>query len=305
MAGDPISGQCWLRQSLSKVRQALVELGYGICCETLRRLLCQHNIRPKSNVKRLAPKPHPDRDQQFRHIQSQRELFQRLAWPIISVDTKKKELIGPFHNRGQVWCEQAQAVYTHDFPSDARGKAVPYGVYDVQHNDAHVYVGQSADTPEFAVAAIVQWWQMIGRHRYPDATDMLILADSGGSNSARSRLWKQQLQTQLTDIFGIAVTVCHYPTGASKWNPIEHRLFSQISLSWAGVPLTSFHHVLEGIRRTKTNTGLTVGATLVCKQYETGIKVSQQEMDTLALERHTICPQWNYCITPRKMGCNL
>lgn len=299
-----MSGQCWLRQSLSKVRQALVKLGYGVCCETLRRLLRQHNIRPKSNVKHLAPNPHPDRDQQFRYIQSQRAIFQMLEWPTISVDTKKKELIGLFKNQGQVWCGQAPSVYTHDFPSDACGKAVPYGVYDVGYNDAHVYVGQSADTPEFAVEAIVQWWQRIGRHRYPDATDILILADSGGSNSARSRRWKQQLQVKFVDIFGIAVTVCHYPTGASKWNPIEHRLFCQISRSWAGVPLTSFNHVLEGIRRTKTTTGLAVGATLVPKQYETGIKVTQKEMDTLTLERHTTCPQWNYSITPRKVGCN-
>lgn len=300
-----MSGVCWLRQSLSKLRQALIGLGYRICCETLRRLLRQHNIRPKSNVKHLTPKPHPDRDQQFKTIQSQRQVFRALGWPIISVDTKKKELIGLFHNRGQVWCEQAAGVYAHDFPSDASGKAVPYGVYDTEHNDGHVYVGQSSDTPQFAVEAIVVWWRTIGCHRYPNATHILILADSGGSNSARSRCWKQQLQTQFADVFGMTIMVCHYPTGASKWNPIEHRLFSQISQTWAGVPLTTFDHVLQGIRRTRTKTGLTVGATLVSKHYETGLKVTDQEMDLLALKRHATCPQWNYTITPRKMGCNL
>jgi hypothetical protein len=294
-----MSGQCWLRQSLGKLRLALIDLGHCTCCETLRRLLRQHNIRPKSNVKHLAPKSHPDRDQQFQYIQSQRQVFRALGWPIISVDTKKKELIGLFHNRGQVWCEEACGVYTHDFPSDATGQAVPYGVYDTEQNAGHVYVGQSSDTPQFAVQAIRTWWRTIGCQRYPQARDILILADSGGSNSARSRGWKQQLQTQFADAFGITIT------GASKWNPIEHRLFSQISRSWAGVPLTTFDQVLQGIRRTRTQTGLTVGATLMPGHYETGVKVTDQQMDRLALERHAACPQWNYTITPRKMGCNL
>ena len=300
-----MSGDCWLRQSLSKVRQALLNRGHRICCETLRRLLRQHRIRPKSNVKHLSPKQHPERDCHFQFIQSQRATFRTQAQPIISVDTKKKELIGLFHNRGQVWGEKATEVYMHDFPSDASGKAVPYGIYDTQHNDGHVYVGQSSDTPPFAVDAIVRWWKTIGSVRYPDATQLLILADGGGSNSSRSRCWKQQLQIQLADDFGICVTVCHYPTGASKWNPIEHRLFSQISRTWAGVSLMSFDHVLQAIRQTKTKSGLRVGATLVRKQYNTGVKVTDREMKELTFERHETCPQWNYTITPRKMGCNL
>ena len=300
IAGDPMTGQRWVRRSLSKIKRALAEQEVSLSCQTIKRILGKHNIRPKSNVKRLTPDPHPDRDQQFQYIRRQRQAFELLGWPVISVDTKKKELIGPFGNKGQVWCEQATDVYMHDFPGDATGKAVPYGIYDVQHNDGHVFVGQSADTPEFAVDAIVAWWQHTGRQRFPDAPELLILADSGGSNGYRSRRWKQQLQVKLADAFGMTVTVTHYPRGASKWNPIEHRLFSQISQTWAGTPLTSFERVLDGIRNTTTTTGLKVEATLVEKEYETGLSVSDKEMATLALQRHATCPQWNYTISPRE-----
>lgn len=229
-------------------------------------------------------------------------MFECLEWPIISVDTKKKELVGRFYNPGQVWCEESSAVSIYDFPSTALGKAVPYGIYDVTANDAHVYVGQSADTPQFAVDAIARWWTTTGGMRYPDAPAVLILADGGGSNGYRPRLWKQQLQVKLADAFGLAVTVAHYPTGASKWNPIEHRVFSQISRSWAGIPLTSWQVVLEGIRRTRTKTGLQVQASLIEEVYQTGIKVSNKDMAALSLEHHPICPQWNYSISPRKRG---
>lgn len=203
-----------------------------------------------------------------------------------------------------MWCAEAPKVYIHDFPQDAVGKAVPYGIYDVQNNLGYVAVGQSADTPEFAVDALVWWWRHFGQYRFPDAPELLVLADSGGSNGYRSRLWKQQLQTKLVDAFGLTVTVCHYPTGASKWNPVEHRLFSEIGKTWAGTPLTSFELVLECIRSTTTATGLKVEATLIEKAYETGIRVSDKEMEALVLERHDTCPDWNYTIRPRQTGSN-
>lgn len=283
----------------------LSEQGYTLCRETIRVLCHHHKIRPKSNVKRLQPKTHPDRDIQFTYLQEQRDAFQAAGWPCISVDSKKKELIGRFKNAGQLWCQTAAQVYSQDFPSDALGKAVPYGIYDLQHNRGDVYLGQSADTPEFAVEAISHWWQQVGCQRFPHAPELLILADGGGSNGYRSRRWKQQLQLKLVDPFDLSVTVCHYPTGASKWNPIEHRLFSQISNTWAGIPLTSFDLMLECIRATTTTTGLSVQATLVEKDYQKGLKVSDEQMDKLALQRHDTCPQWNYTIRPRKSGSNL
>jgi hypothetical protein len=302
VAGDPTNGRCWIRSSLHKLTEALSGQEHSLCRETIRRLLLKHQIRPRSNVKRLSPKAHPDRDRQFNYIQTQRQRFQAAGWPIISVDTKKKELIGPFRNPGRVWCQQAPEVYTHDFPSDAVGKAIPYGIYDVQHNLGCVYVGTSADTPDFAVACIVHWWQHVSCQFFPGAPEALILADAGGSNGYRPRRWKQQLQSQLVDAFGLAVTVCHYPPGASKWNPIDHRLFSQISKTWAGTPLTSFELVLECIRATETTTGLKVQAFLVEQHYETGLTVSDDEMAALALERHATCPAWNYTIRPRENG---
>lgn len=280
----------------------MAEQGYTLARETIRRLLKKSRVSSKSNVRSLSPPAHPDRNRQFQYIQEQRYVFECLKWPIISVDTKKKELIGRFYNPGQVWCEEGSSVSIYDFPSGALGKAVPYGIYDLAANDAHVYVGQSADTPQFAVDAIVRWWTMTGCIRYPNVPALFILADGGGSNGYRPRLWKQQLQVKLADAFGLAVTVAHYPTGASKWNPIEHRVFSQISQSWAGIPLTSWQVVLEGIRRTRTKAGLQVQASLIEEVYQTGIKVSNKDMAALCLERHAICPQWNYSISPRKRG---
>ena len=211
-----------------------------LATRTIRRLLRGHKIRPKSNVKHLKANPHPDRDTQFTYIQRQRLAFEQVAQPIISVDTKNKELIGDFQQKGQLWCDQAPEVNMHDFPSDALGKAVPYGIYDEQANHGQVYVGQSADTPEFAVDNIARWWVEVGRTRYPHATDLLILADGGGSNGYRARCFKQQLQVKLADPFDLTLTVAHYPPGASKWNPIEHRLFSQISNTWAAGTLNFF-----------------------------------------------------------------
>lgn len=301
VAGDPVSGQCWVRRSLAKLRQALGQAGRWLAIGTIRRLLRKHKIQPKSNVKHLKATPHPDRDTQFSYIERQRQAFEQLEQPIISVDTKNKELVGNYQQPGQVWCDQAPEVNMHDFPSEAIGKAVPYGIYDERANAGQVYIGQSADTPEFAVDCIVTWWRETGQVRYPQATDLLILADGGGSNGYRARRFKQQLQVKLADAFGLIVTVTHYPPGASKWNPIEHRLFSQISNTWAGTPLTSFALILDAVRRTTTTTGLIVQARLIDTVYEKGLTVSDEEMATLSLEFHTTCPQWNYTIYPRTL----
>lgn len=300
LAGDPQKGSRWVRQSLAKIRQALYEQKEKrLCRETIRRLLNKEKIRPKSNVKRLHPKPHPDRDKQFRYLLSQRDAFLKAGWPCISVDAKNKELIGLFYNRGTQWTKTAQAVNTHDFPSYAEGQARPYGIYDLAQNAGYVAVGKSADTPEFAVDAIEWWWQNFGAALYREAPELLLLADAGGSNGCRPRRWKEQLQIKIADAFGIAVTVCHYPTGASKWNPIEHRLFSQISRTWAGTPLTSYDVLLDGLRQTTTTTGLTVQATSFDKIYEKGLSVTDTEMKLLMIQKHDICPIWNYTIRPR------
>lgn len=302
IAGNPMNDQRWLRRSLAKLKTGLLDKGISFCGETIRRLLDKHDIRLKSNVKRLTPKAHSDRDVQFQYIQRQRQAFEIAGWPCISVDTKKKELIGPFYHSGRVWCQQAPQVYMHDFPNDAIGRSVPYGIYDTHNNLGSVYVGKSADTPEFAVDAIAHWWQHEGRYRFPNAPELLILADGGGSNGYRPRAWKQQLQVKLVDALGLTVTVCHYPPGASKWNPVEHRLFSEISKTWAGTPLTSFELMLDGIRKTTTTSGLKVQATLVENEYAKGIKVDEDEMKTLAIEKHATCPEWNYTIRPRNTG---
>jgi hypothetical protein len=226
-------------------------------------------------------------------------LFKAAGHPIISVDTKKKELIGNFKNPGRTWSRQAERVNVYDFPSNAVCRAVPYGVYDVQHNLGYVYVGTSADTAEFAVEAIVNWWGQPDRPTFPNEAKLLILCDGGGSNGYRLRLWKQQLQERLADQLGLEVMVCHYPTDASKWNPIERRLFSYISLNWAGKPLRSLETMLGYIRDTTTETGLKVKAFLIDRKYKTKIKVSDQQMATLNLVRRKVCPNWNYIIKPR------
>jgi hypothetical protein len=298
-AGDPMSEQKWQRSSLRHLMDELARLGYWVSHTTVARLLKEMQYSLKANVKRLSGSRHPDRERQFQYIASQRALFQQAGLPEISVDTKKKEWIGNFKNPGQEWCLEAAMVNDHDFEQDAIGKAVPYGIYDLKHNRGYVYVGQSADTPQFAVEAIVRWWREIGNRLYPKADKLLILADAGGSNGCRPRLWKQQLQEQLADQLGLEVTVCHYPTGASKWNPIEHRLFGPISINWAGKPWQTFEFMLACIRGTETATGLKVDAFLVEKVYEKGIKVTKDVMNALQIEWHSVCPRWNYTIKPR------
>lgn len=249
-----------------------------------------------------ASAAHVARNAQFEPITAQRQAFQDAGLPIISVETKKKELIGNFKNAGQAWSQAAEVVNVHDFPQDARGRAVPYGLYDLRHNRGTLYVGSSADTPPFAVETIARWWGTAGRMAFPQADQVLSLADAGGSTGCRPRQWKYQLQDQLSDRFGLTVTVCHYPTGCSKWTPIEHRLFSYISLNWAGKPLRTWDTMVGDIRGTTTTTGLEVRAHLHDGVYETGLSVSDAEMERLNLEHHALCPNWNYTIRPRRSG---
>jgi len=299
-AGDPMSERKWVRASLRRLSRHLDEAGHPASPPTVRRLLADQGYRLHANTKQLeAGAAHPDRDQQFRYITDQRQTFSAAGLPLVSVDTKKKELIGRFKNSGRVWSQTAAVVNAHDFRQDAAGRAVPYGIYDLTHNRGTVYVGQSADTPRFAVEMVARWWADEGRVAFPEAGELLILADGGGSNSARSRVWKQQLQEQLCDRYRLAVTVCHYPTGCSKWNPVEHRLFGPISSNWAGHPLATWDTMVGYLRGTTTATGLTVRAALHPGTYQTGERVSDAELDALNLEHHAVCPAWNYTLRPR------
>ena len=298
-AGDPMSKRKWIRSSLRSLSKALGRRGYEAGPMTVRRLLRQRDYSLKANRKQCTGPAHPDRDRQFQYIERVKKLFSAHGYPMISVDTKKKELIGNFKNQGRAWCQQAEEVNVHDFRDDAVGRAVPYGIYDIRHNEGYVVVGTSADTSEFAVDAICLWWEDPDRPTFPDESKLLILSDAGGSDGCRYRLWKRQLQEELADRLGLEVLVCHYPTGTSKWNPVEHRLFSYISINWAGKPLRTFETMLSYIRDTTTETGLKVRAFLLDQVYEKGIKVSNDEMKALNLQRRKVCPTWNYVLKPR------
>jgi hypothetical protein len=302
IAGNPTNGTKWVRSSLRRLSKILSQGGYQVGWMTVRRLLRKLDYSLKANRKELTGPPHPDRDRQFRYIRRVKQLFLTKGYPVISVDTKNKELIGNFKNPGRAWCRRAEEVNVHDFRQEALGRAVPYGIYDLRHNEGYVYVGTSADTSEFAVDCIGWWWGDESRPTCPDESKLLILSDAGGSDGCRFRLWKKQLQEQLADRIGIEVMVCHFPTGASKWNPIEHRLFGPISLNWEGKPLRSFEAMLAYIRGTTTETGLKVKAFLIDRVYETGIKVSNEEMKALNLQRRRVCPDWNYVIKPRHVS---
>ena len=289
----------WTSLRLEQISDHLDQLGLPACPNTVRRLLEQLDYALHANRKSLSGRQSPYRDCQFQYIRHQREQFTRESLPMVSVDSKKKELVGCFKNGGRIWSQEALPVNDHDFPSLAGGVAFPRGLYDLTANRGSVLVGTSHDTAEFAVDAIVEWWRGPGRRRYPDACELLILADSGGSNGARSRLWKCALQERLADRFGLSITVCHYPTGASKWNPIEHRLFSEISKHWAGQPLTDYPTLLRLIGDTKTKTGLRVRCALSTQSYATKVKVTDEQMRELDLLKHPVLPQWNYTLLPR------
>jgi hypothetical protein len=304
--GSPTSDAKWVRSSLRSLSKRLTDAGHPISPPTVGRLLRAQDYSLLANRKEKETEAsHPERNRQFLYLRTQRTVFEAGGWPIVSVDTKKKELIGAFRNAGVSWLKEPIEVNVHDFLHDALGRAAPYGIYDLARNHGIVYVGDSADTSAFAVDCLADWWKTIGRQTYPKADRVLILADGGGSNGWRCRLWKERLQAVLCDPFGLSVTVGHYPTGCSKYNPIEHRLFGPISVNWAGKPLTSFEAMLAYIRGTTTRTGLTTEAVRWEGVYEKGCKVTDDAMGSLALERHLVCPNWNYTLHPRSLSPNL
>ena len=290
-----MTGERWVRTSLRGLSAALNRRAGPTA---IGRLLRANGYGLRGHRKRLTRQTHADRDAQFRYIQAHRRAFAGDHNPRISIDAKKRERVGNFRNPGRRWCRQPTEVNAHDFPTDAVAQAVPYGVYDPELNRGHVCVGTSGNTADLAVDAVRDWWRQNGRRSYPDATALMIEADGGGSNGSKSRRFKLRLQ-HFADETGLAVTVCHYPPGASKWNPIEHRLFSQITATWAGFVLSTVAVLVGLIRRTTTTTGLRVTARVMPGDYPTGRKVSAAEFRAIKLTRPATCPQWNYTIHPR------
>jgi hypothetical protein len=298
--GDPMSPLRWTCKSRAKLTAALTAQGWRVSSTTVGRLLNGLGYRLQSVRKSREGTQHTDRNAQFEHINATAARFLALGEPVISVDTKKKELVGDFKNAGQEWQPPGspELARVHDFPSDALGKAIPYGVYDMARNEAWVSVGRDHDTPAFAVASIRQWWTMMGRRAYPQATSLFITADAGGSNGYRCRAWKRGLQ-RLADDLQLCIHVSHFPPGTSKWNKIEHRLFCHITKNWRGRPLRTFEAVVELIGHTRTAIGLRVKAKLDKRRYPKGVVVSRAEMKHLALHRHTFHGDWNYELRPR------
>ena len=299
--GDPQSPLRWTCKSVRKLAESLAEQGYELSHQTVANILHELEYSLQANRKTAeGKKDHPDRDQQFHYLNEQVRKFLRQGKPVISVDAKKKELVGRYKNAGHEWEKQGQPVkvQTHDFPDPNLPKAVPYGVYDVGRNTGWVNVGMDADTAEFAVESIRQWWRAMGHRRYPGAKELLICADSGGSNGYRCHLWKRELQ-RFSDQQALRITVCHLPPGTSKWNKIEHRLFSYISMNWRGRPLTDYRTIVNLIASTKTKGGLIVKVRLDRNTYERGIKVSAAEIKSLNIHPHEFHGEWNYTIAPR------
>ena len=298
--GDPESLLRWTSKSVSKLRKALTRLGHTIGETAIRGMLHEMGFSLKATKKSIEGGSHADRDAQFQHINRTGKAFEAKGQPVISVDCKKKELIGNFKNGGREWQAKGQetTVNVYDYLSIADGKAIPYGIYDLVHNSGFVNVGIDHETAEFAVESIRRWWKSVGSNLYPSSRELLLVADGGGSNGARSRLWKQQVQ-HLANETGLAITVCHLPPATSKWNKIEHRLFSYISINWRGKPLTSLETMIELISHTTTEEGLTVMAVKDTNSYPTGLKVSNEDMAALNLTSHPFHGDWNYTIQPQ------
>jgi hypothetical protein len=302
-AGDPTSGLKWTRKTTAKISKALKKHGIHVGRNTVGRLLKQMNFRLRVNHKKRSTASPKDRDRQFRLIRRRRNAFARNSDPVLSVDCKKKEQVGNFKNAGVVWGQEARETLATDFRSDAEGVAVPYGLYDTEANRGLVIIGTSRETPAFVADCVAGWWKTEGCTRYPNSKRLLILADGGGGNRSSSHVWHVQLQKKVCNRYGLTVTVCHYPPGASKWNPVEHNLFSRISANWQGEPLDSYEKVLKFIRTTKTeSSGLKVRAMLNTRDYPKGIQASTGEIESLALRKSRILPRWNYTISPRPMS---
>ncbi|GID30280.1 DDE superfamily endonuclease [Paractinoplanes brasiliensis] len=297
--GDPMSPLRWTTKSTRKLADELTREGHRVSADTVADLLRDEGFSLQSNVKTIEGRQHPDRDAQFNYINEQVTEHQQAGDPVISVDTKKKELVGQFTNAGRQWRPTGEpvATLTHDFPGDSDGKAVPYGVYDVAANTGWVNVGTDHDTATFAVESIRRWWTATGRDDYPQASRLLITADAGGSNGYRTRAWKADLAALAAET-GLQITVCHFPPGTSKWNKIEHRLFCHITMKWRGRPLTSHEVIVQSIAATTTSTGLRVHAQLDTGTYPTGRTVTDADMTALPLARHTFHGDWNYTLHP-------
>ena len=298
--GDPMSPLRWTCKSTAKLAEELTRQNHPVSDRTVAMLLKQSGYSLQANRKSREGSSHPDRNAQFEYINRQVRAFQKRQQPVVSVDTKKKELVGEFKNPGEEWQPQGQPqpVNVHDFPDKKLGKAIPYGVYDLAGNEGWVSVGIDHDTAEFACASILRWWNEMGSARFPRATELMITADGGGSNSSRNRLWKKSLQCLANDL-GITLKICHFPPGTSKWNKIEHRLFCFITKNWRGRPLTTYEVIVNLIASTTTKKGLIVRAALDPRQYETGITVSDEELEHLRLTRAKFHGEWNYTIRPR------
>jgi hypothetical protein len=297
-AGDPMSDIKWTRKSTYAISEELCSINISISPKTAGKLLKDLDYSLKANRKTIAETHHPDRNRQFEIIADMKKKFTDMAQPVVSVDSKKKEMIGNFKNNGTTWTKEAEKVFNHDFRSMAVGIANPYGIYDLIANSGTVVVGTSYNTPEFAAESIELWLTSYAWSQYPHMEELLILCDSGGSNSYRARLWKYTIHNKICRLHGISITVCHYPPGASKWNPADHRLFSFISMNWSGVPLRSYDIMLNYIRNTTTRKGLKVDAILNDKKYEKGLNISEDQMNTINLKRHAHLPDWNYTIKP-------
>jgi hypothetical protein len=296
-----VRGTKWTRKTLRALVKELRGKKFKVGRETVRRLLKQLGYALRANRKQGSQRQDADRDRQMRYLARKRRAFLKAKKPAISVDCKKKELIGNFKNPGRTWRREARSVLSTDFPSDANGKAIPYGVYDMARNRGFIGVGVSHETAEFAVNVIRRWWYAEGRAAYPDATELLVQADAGGANGYRDWTWKWALQ-RLADETGLTIIVTHYPTSASKWNWIEHRLFNHISANWAGEPLVRYETVLKFIRTTTTETGLCCTAYLDRKHYRTEVKVTPEQKAATRLVKHHVLPKWNYTIRPRQLS---
>jgi len=297
-AGDPITGLKWTRKTTEKIAEVLQQIDIPVSAHRVARLLYQMNFSLRVNRKQIATSSSPYRNRQFEHISSRRTRFQRQGLPLISVDSKKRELIGNFKNAGAKWDRSPVLVNDHDFRSEASGLGISYGIYDPPHNRGTIGVGISHDTPAFAAHSSATWWKREGFRRSGRTPKLLVLADSGGRNRCTSWAWKTAIQTQVCHTFGLAVTIAHYPTGTSKWNPLEHRLFSEVSKNWAAEPLDSYEKMLQFIRTTTTQTGLVVTAYLDRNEYPTGLKPDAQLISSVCLRPGKLLPQWNYTIAP-------
>ena len=297
--GDPMSPLRWTTKSTRKLADELTRAGHTVSADTVGDLLREEGFSLQANAKTIEGTQHPDRDAQFGYINELAKHYQAAGDPVVSVDTKKKELVGQYKNAGRQWRPTGEPVevQTHDFPDRELGKAIPYGIYDLAANTGWVGVGTDHDTAAFAVACLRRWWDAVGQAGYPHSRRLLITADAGGSNGYRTRAWKAELAALAVET-GLEITVCHFPPGTSKWNTIEHRLFSHITMNWRGRPLASHEVIVNSISATTTRTGLTVAAELNTDTYETGVRISDGQMQTLPLDRHAWHGDWNYTLRP-------